>query len=359
MDASGADDTVGPVHAGGPVDIHAHMMPRDLSPSASSGPWPRLEIDADGGSGRIMIRDQAFRRVGQTVWDVDARVHALDEAGISVQVVSPVPVTLTPAAPAADVSAYLREQNDLLAAMARQSSGRLRALGAVPLADPPAAAEELHRLAAVDGIAGVEIGTLAGDRPLDHPDLEPFFAAAEGDDMPVFVHPIAQATVTYRRDEPYVFGMGMHTDTGLAGAALVFGGVLERFPRLRIALAHGCGSLPWTYPRLRYGAPLMPGYTGPADQDRFDQALRRLWCDTLVFDLRCVPLLVDRFGADHLLVGTDFPFMPTPLGDLADVPRRAADTGLLSPAEADRVGRANAEAFLGARYQATSGTVSS
>lgn len=166
--------------------------------------------------------------------------------------------------------------------------------------------------------------------------------------MPVFIHPAHQATATRRSGVPYEFGIGMLTDTALAGAALVYGGVLDRHPGLRVALAHGCGALPWVHPRLRYitehGA-ARAGTDGAAPAGaHLDDLLRSLWVDCLVFDPAHVPLLVERFGADHVLYGTDHPFLPEGF----DGPRNLVTEAIHAGSGLDhRCLGANAEAFLG------------
>ena len=141
---------------------------------------------------------------------------------------------------------------------------------------------------------------------------------------------------------PYEFGIGMLTDTALAAAALVYGGVLERHPGLRIALSHGCGSFPWVHPRLRYMAARLvddPGL-GP----RLDELVRALWVDALVFDPANIGLLVERFGADHILYGTDHPFLPEGFTGPRDVIASAVGAG---SGLDDRCLGTNALAFLG------------
>ncbi|MCE0763496.1 amidohydrolase family protein [Pseudonocardia kujensis] len=315
------------------VDVHAHFLPRGLQPSAES-PLPRLELDTED-TGRIMMGDSTFRRVHRPLWDVEARVARLDEAGLDVQVVSPVPITLT-----VQDAGYLHEQNILLADEVARSDGRLLAFGAVPLWDTDAAVAEIEVLAATPGLVGIETGTTTDGLEFDAPELEPVLAAAQEHDLPLFVHPTGQDGAIRRRGAPYTFGIGMHTDTALVGAALVFGGVLEKFPRLRVALSHGCGSLPWTFPRMTY-------LLDDAATAQADALLRRIWCDTLVFEPTHLAVLARSFGADHLLLGTDDPFYPSPLVELLGITKEAVAVGALSSQEAAAVETTNAWEFLG------------
>lgn len=327
------------------VDIHAHHLPvglPDFAARTGDHRWPSLSPDGRGG--RIMQGDEVFRRVTAACFDPVVRLAELDGAAVDRQVISPVPVTFVDWAPAAEAAEFHRLQNERLADVAAGSGGRLAALGGLPLQDVDLALRELARVRGELAMAGVEISAMPGDRELDDPALEPFWAAAEAERVPVFVHPAHQETTIRRRGMPYEFGIGMLTDTALAAAALVYGGVLERHPGLRIALAHGCGAFPWTHPRLRYMAVRS---SGDADQAgaaaHFDALVKLLWVDCLVFDPVHTALLVERFGADHIMYGTDHPFLPEGF----DGPRDMIASAIGSGTGLDhRCLGANAEAFL-------------
>ena len=334
------------------VDIHAHHFPTGLGDfTARTGDprWPSMHpapasssAGGDGPGGRIMRGDEVFRQVTAACSDPAARLAEVEAAGVDHQVISPVPVTLIDWAPAAEAAEFHRAQNERLAEIAAGSDGRLLALGAVPMQDTDLAVAELARVRGELGMAGIEISALPGDREMDDPTLDPFWAVAAAEQVPVFVHPAHQAITIRRRGMPHEFGIGMLTDTALAAAALVYGGVLERHPGLRIALAHGCGSFPWTHPRLRYIAQRRD--PDPGLSPRLDELVRSLWADVLVFDPAHLPLLVERFGADHLLYGTDHPFLPEGF----DGPRQVIDAAIVADSGLDhRCLGANALAFLG------------
>ncbi len=290
-----------------------------------------------------MIGDDVFRTVPPELWDIDARLAAMEQAGIAHQVISPMPVTLE-GFPAGVMPAYLRNQNDALVAAARRSGGRLLVFGAVPMDTVTGAIEELDRLAGLPGVVGVEISTLPGGRELDDPDLLPFYASAQHHDFALFVHPTQQQRAVRGRAKPYPFAIGMHTDTALAASALVLSGIPEQFPDLRVGFAHGCGSLPWTYPRLR-----MAVAVDDHQIDRLDAMLAKLWCDTLVFEPELLELLAQRFGTEHLLLGSDYPFYRTPLAELMAIGARAAEAGAITADAVAALSFSNAAAFLGQR----------
>ncbi|WP_300400502.1 amidohydrolase family protein [Nocardioides sp.] len=321
------------------VDVHAHLFP----PGVASGPGlPRLEVD-DATGGRLMIDDRVFRTVSAALWDVDARLTELDAQDVQLQVVSPVPVTLeVDGIP--DGAAFHRSLNEGIAAAVARAPDRLVGLGAVPTEDVGAAIDELEHAVTGLGLAGVEIGARTGGRELDDPALLPLFRAADALGALVFVHPLGGGAGAVRRTgQPYDFGLGMLTDTALAASALVFGGVLDACPGLRVLLAHGCGTFAWAHPRLSAGSAL----GGDHSSGDHDALVRRLWVDTLVFDPAQLGLLAHRFGADHVMVGSDHPFIPGQLEDARDLVGAAVRRGDLTDEEGAAVLAHNALALLG------------
>lgn len=330
--------------AGG-VDVHAHYFGEDLAAAFAStddARWPRLVIE--GATGTLMLGDSPFRTVRSTLWDVDERIRELDAAGIALQVISPVPVMLAYWADPVSAVRYAAATNDSVASAVERSHGRLVGLGTVPLPHIDAAIAELHRAVLELGLCGVEIGTQISGHDLDSPTLDPFFAAVQALGATLFIHPTDGGGGVVRRDgQPYDFGLGMTTDTAIAATSLVFGGVLDRHPNLRIFLAHGCGTFAWTYPRLRLGAHIWH----QADTKELDRLTRSLWVDSLVFDPEHLRLLVHRFGPDRLVLGTDYPFIAGQLDDARSFIGRALTAGALTTNQAILLLDDNAYALLG------------
>lgn len=328
------------------VDFHAHHFPEglpDLAASTGDGRWPSLVVgdEAAGSQPKFMRGEDVFRVVRPVAYDPAIRVQEMDAAGVDHQVISPVPVTLVDWAPPAEAISFIQAMNDGMAAAANDSSGRLLALGAVPLQDVDSAIAEMARCISL-GMVGIEITAMADGKELDHPSFEPFWAAAETESVPIFIHPAHQQEAIRRTGMPYEFGLGMHTDTALAAAALVYGGVLDAHSGLRVALAHGCGSFAFSHPRLRYMAARLS--ENEREGERLDELVRQLWVDALVFDPGVVDVLVQRFGANHLLYGTDHPFLPEGFAG----PRQILDEAMTrTPELHDGCLGANALAFLG------------
>ena len=328
----------------GTIDVHAHYFPRATPPAeviAGFPRVPRLVVDSPA-QGRLVRGSEDFRTVRRALWDVQARLEDMDRAGVGVQAISPVPVTLDYGAPAAPFAAYCRWINESVARAVDAADGRLVGIGTVPVASPRECLPELRYLSEVLGLRGVEIGTRINGMELDDPALAYFFDAADSLRLAVLVHPVDGGGGAVRRSGfTYDFGLGMPSDTALAATALVFGGVLDRHRGLRIAMVHGCGTFPWAYPRLRLGAQIAATHL----PEELDHLVSRLYADTLVFDAAHLPALVHRFGSNRVLLGSDHPFIPgQPEGGLADLDSAAQ---YLPPGTVPRILRDNALEFLG------------
>lgn len=296
MDGSEADDA-------DLVDVHTHAIAPDLAPPAAAEgyDWPWVCREGEGVAA-IHVGSRRYRAIDERCWSAAARLRDMDAEGVGIQVVSPVPVTLDHGAPAAGAAEQARAQNDFFAALVAKAPDRFRALGAVPLQDPAAAVTELRRCVLELGFPGVEIGTRVGDLELSAPALAPFFDAADELGAVVFVHPVDETLDPRLARAGLAFGAGMPTETAVAAAGLLTAGTLVDRPGVTLCLAHGGGALPAILPRVTHGQALV-GHTGTATA-----RARGLWCDSLTYDTASLELAVGRFGADHVVLGTDYPF---------------------------------------------------
>ena len=330
----------------GLVDVHSHAIPPALPALSSAGPgcWPVVERSGDQGA--IFVGGRLFREIDSRCWSAPRRLDDLDADGVAVQVVSPVPVTFCYDAPPAGAVTLCRAQNDFLAELVAAGQGRLRALGTVPLQDPAAAADELHRCRTELGFPGVEIGTNVAGRGLDDAAFDDFFAAADALDAVVFVHPAGLPDAARLAPLDLGFGVGMPCETAVGAAQLIAGGVLSARPRLKVCLAHGGGALPMMLGRLDRGFDVLPGMRARV-AERPSVVARRLWADSLTYDPQSLALTLAKFGTDHVVVGTDYPFAAreTPAGVTI---RGARSAGYCDEATERAVTTENAAALLGA-----------
>ena len=238
------------------IDCHTHVLTEEamrLLAKQSPKVAPKLtNIDARGGT--LEIDGKVVQHpLPREIWDLGLRLRDMDANGVDVQVLSPNVFTFFYGHEVALTLACAALQNEEIAAVVRRHPGRFLGLGAVPLQEPQLAADELKRSMTQLGLRGAMIGTNVNGRNLDDPALEPFWAAAETLGAFIFVHPSAGAGAE-RLTSYYLRNMvGLPFETTIAGASLVFGGVLERYPRLKICLAHGGGFVPYQAGRFQHG----------------------------------------------------------------------------------------------------------
>jgi aminocarboxymuconate-semialdehyde decarboxylase len=293
----------------GLIDLHTHAIAPSLPDLASIAPWahwPSVEQDSETDA-RILVGGRPYRDIDGRCWSADRRLADMDAEGVALQVLSPVPVTFCHDAPADGAAVLARAQNDFLAGLVAQRPDRFRALGTVPLQDPGLAVAELQRCVRQLGFLGVEIGTRVGHRELGDTCFDPFFDTAAELGALVLVHPADSMLDPRLAKLGVTFGAGLPGETGVAAAGLLTSGaLLRRRPGARLCLAHGGGTLPWLLPRLDKGELIKNPDTPPG---QLPSALARsLFSDSLTYDVEGLLLAVHRYGADHVVLGTDYPF---------------------------------------------------
>jgi aminocarboxymuconate-semialdehyde decarboxylase len=314
------------------VDFHTHVIPKELpdfTKKYGDDRWPVLKQTCACGA-HIMVGGKVFREVTDQVWSVEKRIYDMDREGIDIQVLSPIPVTFSYWAPTEAAVAMSRVQNDFIAETIKENPSRFLGLGTVPLQDVSAAIREMDRCMHELNLHGIEIGTNVNGKNLDSPDLVEFFEMAERWQVPLFIHPWETMARDRTPRHNFLYTVGMPSETALAAASLVWAGVMEKFPTLKICFAHGGGSFPYILPRLDQGWKVWPHLRLTTFPPSY--YARNFYFDSLNYDPLNIKYLIDRFGYDRILLGSDYPFLlrETPPGkviddmrDLTDVQKRA------------------------------------
>ncbi|GAA2223484.1 amidohydrolase family protein [Micromonospora olivasterospora] len=325
---------------GGLVDVHTHVVPLelpDLEERVPWGRWPSVRM-VDDVTAELRLGSATYRTVDDRSWSIEARLRDMEAEGVAVQWLSPIPAILCHEAPAYGARELARAVNDAIGEMVSCAPNRFVGLGSVALQDVDAAIAELERCVLELGFAGVEIGTRVGDRELIDPALTPFFDAVDRLGALVFVHPVDETTDPRLAPMGLTFGVGMPTETGAAAAGLLVSDLLVDRAALTICLAHGGGTLPGILGRIDRGVALgTPGRPRPVE------LARRLWSDSLTYDVESLELAVTRFGEDHVMFGTDYPFAARETAS-----QRVLDSvaGAWPDDRLDAVGRSNAERLV-------------
>jgi aminocarboxymuconate-semialdehyde decarboxylase len=296
------------------VDLHTHMLPPswpDLRRRYGYGGFVALEHHGPG-CARMHIDGKVFREISDNCWDPARRLEDCNAHGVRVQVLSTVPVMFSYWARPEDTHDLARLLNDHLAEVVAAHPQRFVALGTLPMQAPDLAILELERCVRELGLPGVQIGTNVNGKNLDHPDLFPIFQAAERLGAAVFVHPWEVIGRERMQQFWLPWLVGMPAETSLAICSVIFGGVLERLPRLRICFAHGGGAFPGTFGRIDHGFHARPDLCAVAINKPPSSYLARLYVDSLVHDPEALRLLLKLLGPERVALGSDYPF---PLGE--------------------------------------------
>jgi aminocarboxymuconate-semialdehyde decarboxylase len=331
------------------IDIHCHVV----SPEAERLAQPSFRPEYEP-----MVRHatdatrEVNRKQGETIRDqitsVKTRLAAMDKLGIDMQAISPAPTQYYYWAPPELGRQTSRIVNDNIAAIVAGNPDRFVGLGTVPLQAPELAVTELERMVKELNLRGVEICTNVAGAELSEPRFRPFFAKAEEFGILVFMHPNGFSEGRRLSDHYFINVIGNPLDSTVAVSHLIFGGVLDAYPRLKICIAHGGGFLPAYSGRSDHGHGARSDAQSAIKRDPTSY-LKKLYFDSIVFTHHQLEYLADVWGSDHILLGSDYPFdmaEPDPVGFIAGA------KGLSSDDKAAIMGR-NAAKLLKVRIPVT------
>lgn len=298
----------------GKIDIHTHILPESIPDwGARFGYNGFVQLDHyRSGCARIMIDGKVFREITENCWNPDVRLNECDQHGVAVQVLSIVPVMFMYWAKPEDDLDIARFLNDHLAAIVARYPARFVGLGTLPMQAPDLAVKELRRCVKELKLAGVEIGSHVNDWNLSDEHLFPVFQAAEELGAAIFVHPWDMMSRERMNKYWLPWLVGMPAEVSLAICSMIFGGVFERLPKLRVAFAHGGGAFPGTLGRIEHGFNVRPDIVAVDNRNNPRAYLGRFYLDSLTHDPVMLRYIIELVGENRVLLGSDYPF---PLGE--------------------------------------------
>lgn len=325
------------------IDIHTHIMPEKMPNWARKfGYGEFIHLEHRNCEACMMKGDKVFRVVEENCYKEEARRRQMEETGVDMQVLSTIPVLFNYWAKPADGLETARFLNDHLAETADKEPNHFIGLGTVPLQDVDLAIREMERCVKELQMQGLEIGSNVNGRNLSDPSFFPFYEAAEKLGCALFVHPWEMMGEAQMEKYWLPWLVGMPAETTRAICSMIFGGVFEQFPKLRVAFAHGGGSFPYTLGRIEHGFKVRPDLTAIDNPINPRDYLGKFWVDSLVHDKRSFAYLLEIMGEDHICLGSDYPF---PLGE--HKPGRLIEKMDLGKKTTRKLLHRNAETWLG------------
>jgi aminocarboxymuconate-semialdehyde decarboxylase len=330
------------------IDIHTHIIPEnlpDLKKKYGYGGFISLDHHAPCRA-KMMVDGKFFREIHDNSWSPEARIKECDEHHVQVQVLSTIPVMFSYWAKPQDTLDLSRYLNDHIAEIVQRYPTRFVGLGTIPMQDPDMACRELERCMSI-GLAGVQIGShVIDDWNLGSLALFPVYETAAKLGAAIFVHPWDMAGQERMQRYWLPWLLGMPTETAMAICSMIFGGVFEKLPDLRVAFAHGGGSFPSLIGRIEHGYTSRPDLVAIHNNVNPKEYIGRFYLDSLVHEPSVLYFLLNMFGPEKLAMGSDYPF---PLGE--QIPGSLVDHMNLPPLTKERLLSGTALEWLGMKKE--------
>ena len=295
------------------IDIHTHIIPKKIPDFSKKFGYEGFVSMANENTKQadMMIFGEKFRTIKCNCWSVKNRLEDMRKHQIDVQVLSPIPVMFCYWARAKDALEVSRFLNDFIIEECQKHPQNFIGLGTVPMQDIKLSILELERCKQI-GLKGIEIGSNINNKNLNHADFHPFYEAAQDLNMPLFIHPWEMMGMSQMNEYWLPWLIGMPAETSRAICSMIFGGIFEKFPNLKIAFAHGGGSFPHIIGRIEKGFLERPDLCSIDNNVNPRNYLGKFYVDSIVHSQDALNYLIDILGPESVILGSDYPF---PLGE--------------------------------------------
>ena len=296
------------------IDIHTHIIPDnlpDFTKKFGYDGFVKLNKKNDSEADMILFNEN-FRTIKCNCWDPKKRMLEMNNYDIDVQVISPIPIMFSYWAKAKDALEHSQLINDFISDVCDKYPKKFIGLGTIPMQSPKYAIKELERCKNDLNLRGIEIGSNVNDENLSENKFFDIFSACQDLDMSIFVHPWQMMGMSKMKKYWLPWLVGMPAETSRAICSMIFGGVFDSFPNLRVAFAHGGGSFHYTLGRIEQGFVQRPDLCAVDNKNSPMDYMKKFYVDSLVHSPDSFNYLLDKVGAEQIALGTDYPF---PLGE--------------------------------------------
>lgn len=264
------------------------------------------------GVAKMMRGNQFFREIKENAWNTELRIDEYKKFKTQVQVICTIPVMFSYWAKPLDCLDLSKFLNDHIGKVVEKYPKNYVGLGTVPMQDAELAIEELERFKKI-GLRGIQIGSNINDENLNEDRFFPIFQACERLNLAVMVHPWNMMGQKHMQRYWLPWLVGMPAETTRAICSMIFGGVFERLPNLRVMFAHAGGSFLSTLGRIEHGFECRPDLVAIDNNVNPRKYLGRFWVDSVTHDPLMLEYILKLLGSKKIMLGSDYPF---PLGDL-------------------------------------------
>lgn len=296
------------------IDMHTHILPKTMpnwTAKFGYGKFIHLESNEDG-SANMMQGGNFFRRIVENCWDAELRINEYSSFSTQVQVVCTIPVMFSYWANPKDCAELSRFLNDHIADLVQRYPKNYIGLGTIPMQDSEEAIKELERIKSI-GLVGVQIGSNINDKNLSEDEFYPIFEACSRLGLAVMIHPWQMMGFDSMTKYWLPWLVGMPAETSRAACSMIFGGVLEQLPALRVCFSHAGGSFLPTLGRIEHGYNCRPDLVAIDNQVNPREYVGKFWVDSITHDIDALKYILNMQGSKRVCLGSDYPF---PLGDL-------------------------------------------
>jgi len=325
------------------IDTHTHIIPKhipDFSKKFGYGDFISLDHHAPG-KAWMMQGNKRFREINENCWDAGVRIKEMKEHKADMQVICTIPVMFNYWAKAQDCLETSKFLNDDIASTVSAHSGKFVGLATLPMQDAKLAVKELERCMA-NGFKGIQIGSNVNDLNLNEVQFDEVFAACESLNAAILVHPWQMMGQDHMSKYWLPWLVGMPAEISRAICSMIFGGVFEKYKKLKVCFAHGGGSFLPTISRIEHGWDCRPDLVAIDNKKNPKEYLGKFWVDSHVCDHKMLQYIIDLVGADKVVQGSDYPF---PLGEA--VPGDLVRTAPISSKEQEKILGTSAKQWLG------------